>query len=108
MSFRKDYSNIKGVYLNGSIECLDTLDYLTHRMRDENCSGLFAYKYDPYRDVYFYRFYNCDIEFPFDSYVYLDKDTNTIFIECNNRLIGFNLDDIKQIIEERKNELYNR
>lgn len=108
MAFRKDYSNIKGVYLEESLECLDKLDHLTHKIRDEKCCGLFGYRCNPIADEKYYTFYDYEEHFPFGSYVCLDKDTDTIFIEYNNRLIGFNLKDVKQRIEERKNELYNR
>lgn len=106
MSFDKDYSNVKGVYLNGSIECLDTLDYLTHRIRDEENRGLFACKYDPQRNIYFYSFYSCDIEFPFGSYVYLDFETDTLYIEFDNRLVGFHLPTIQDNIKEIRYALH--
>lgn len=102
MSFRKDYSNVKGVYLDESLECLDILDHLTHHMRDEKCCGLFCARYDPETCESYYTFYNYEEHFSLGSYVYLEKDTNTIFIEYNNRLIGFNLDYIKEIIKEKQ------
>ena len=108
MSFRKDYSNIKGVCLEESLECIDILDHLTHKMRDEKCCGLFGYRCDPIANEKYYTFYNYVEHLPLGSYVYLDKDINTIYIEFENRLIGFNLDHIQKTIEERKNELYNR
>lgn len=108
MSFRKDYSNVKGVYLDESLECLDILDYLTHNMRDERSAGLFCYRCDPDINYHYYTFYNYSEPFPIGSYVYLDKDNDTVFIEFENRLVGFNLDYIKQLIKEKKDELYNR
>ena len=108
MGFHKDYTGVKGVYLDGSFECLDILDHLTNKMRDERSAGLFCCRHDPKTGDNYYTFYRYNERFPFGSYVYLDKDTNTVFIELENRLIGFNLDYIKQLIKENKNELYNR
>jgi hypothetical protein len=108
MSFRKDYSNVKGVYLDESLECLDILDHLTHNMRDERSAGLFCYRCDPETNYHYYTFYNYSEPFPIGSYVYLDKDTDTVYIEHENRLVGFNLGYIKQLIKEKKDELYNR
>ena len=108
MAFRKDYTNVKGVYLDGSLECLDILDYLTHHMRDEKCCGLFCCRCDPGTNESYYTFYDYGEHFPFGSYVYLEKDTDTIFIELNNRLVGFNLDYIEAKIKVKKDELYNR
>lgn len=108
MSFRKNYTNIKGVYLYESLECLEILDYLTHRIRDEKNAGLFCCRCDPKTNEKYYTFYDYEEHFPFGSYVYLEKDTDTIFIELNNRLVGFSLDYIKAKIEVKKDELYNR
>jgi hypothetical protein len=108
MAFRKDYTNVKGVYLDGSLECLYILDHLAHHMRDERCAGLFCCRCDPETHESYYTFYDYEEHFPFGSYVYLEKDTNTIFIELENRLVGFNLDYIKQLIKEKKDGLYNR
>ena len=108
MSFRRDYKNVKSVYLDGSLECLDILDHLTHHIRDERCAGLFCCRCDPKADEKYYTFYDYGEHFPFGSYVCLDKETDTIFIEYNNRLIGFNLKDVKQRIKEKKDGLYNR
>lgn len=108
MSFRKDYSNVKGVYLDESLECLDILDYLTHSMRDERSAGLFCYRCDPKTNEKYYTFYIYEERFPLGSYVYLDKDLDTIFIELDNRCVGFYLKDVKEMIKEKKDELYNR
>lgn len=106
--FRKDYSNVKGVYLDGSFECLDILDYFTHHMRDERSGGLFCCRCNPETGEKYYTFYDYEEHFPFGSYVYLDREIHTIYIELNNRLIGFYLPNVKALIKERKNELYNR
>lgn len=102
MGFHKDYTDVKGVYLDGSLECLDILDHLTNKMRDERSAGLFCCRYDPNTGENYYTFYRYNERFPFGSYVCLDKDTNTVFIELENRLVGFNLDYIKQLIKEGK------
>lgn len=107
MSFRKDYTNVKGVYLDGSLECLNILDHLTHHMRDEKSAGLFCCRCDPETHENYYTFYDYEEHFPFGSYVYLEKDTDTIFIELNNRLVGFSLDFIGAKIKVKKYELYN-
>ena len=97
MSFKKDYSNVKEITLDGSFYCLDGLDYFCGNRRAANNCSYFGYRCDPETDHQYYVLLDLPYKFKFGSVVTKDDREIIITNEANNTKYIFNLNDLIEI-----------
>lgn len=97
MSFKTNYSNVKEITLDGSLYCLDGLDYFCRNKRAANNCSYFGYRYDPMTNQSYYVLLDLPYKFELGSVVTRDDKEIIITDEANNTKYIFNFEDLLEI-----------